>query len=218
MGAQIIKHINWDDLATSGWKHLFPKQSNFKKFEEIWRFILLIRSLSRRCARRQNLNVVVWGILWPFRLNIFAVSLFLNKLRVVRSNFMIFWSQQGSDWRVWWSLPRRQWKHFLTPTVWICQPQVSRQHWVCLDHWGVGRLPHSIQLQWQAWLLKIYFFLIFFIENIFAKSHLPVLKRCDMVAALSRHIGDLASTCLDLGRQLCNKSKQILTILVLTIR
>ena len=60
MGAQFIKHIIWDDLATSGWKHLFPMQSNLKKFEEIWRFILLIRSLSRRCARRQNLNVVVW--------------------------------------------------------------------------------------------------------------------------------------------------------------
>ena len=45
MGAQFIKHINWDDLATSSWKHLFQKQSNFKKFEEIWRFILLIRSL-----------------------------------------------------------------------------------------------------------------------------------------------------------------------------
>ena len=60
MGAQLIKHIIWDDLATSGWKHLFPMQSNLKKFEEIWRFILLIRSLSRRCARRQNLNVVVW--------------------------------------------------------------------------------------------------------------------------------------------------------------
>ena len=62
MGAQLIKHIIWDDLATSGWKHLFPMQSNLKKFEEIWRFILLIRSLSRRCARRQNLNVVVWDI------------------------------------------------------------------------------------------------------------------------------------------------------------
>ena len=61
MGAQFIKHIIWDDLATSGWKHLFPMQSNLKKFEEIWRFILLIRSLSRRCARRQNLNVVVWA-------------------------------------------------------------------------------------------------------------------------------------------------------------
>ena len=61
MGAQFKKHINWDDLATSGWKHLFPMQSNLKKFEEIWRFILLIRSLFRRCARRQNLNVVVWG-------------------------------------------------------------------------------------------------------------------------------------------------------------
>ena len=60
MGAQIIKHINWDDLATSGWKHLFPKQSNFKKFEEIWRFILLIRSLFRRWAGRQNLKAVVW--------------------------------------------------------------------------------------------------------------------------------------------------------------
>ena len=61
MGAQFIKHIIWDDLATSGWKHLFPMQSNLKKFEEIWRFILLIRSLFRRCARRQNLNVVVWA-------------------------------------------------------------------------------------------------------------------------------------------------------------
>ena len=60
MGAQFIKHKNWDDLATSDWKHLFSMQSNFKKFEEIWRFILLIRSLFRRCARRQNLNVVVW--------------------------------------------------------------------------------------------------------------------------------------------------------------
>ena len=61
MGAQFIKHINWDGLATSGWKHLFPMQSNLTKFEEIWRFILLIRSLFRRCAQRQNLNVVVWG-------------------------------------------------------------------------------------------------------------------------------------------------------------
>ena len=60
MGAQVIKHINWDDLATSCWKHLFPKQSNFKKFEEKWRFILLIRRSFRGCARRQNLNVVVW--------------------------------------------------------------------------------------------------------------------------------------------------------------
>ena len=49
MGAQFIKHKNWDDLATSGWKHLFSMQSNFKKFEEIWRFnILLIRNLFRR--------------------------------------------------------------------------------------------------------------------------------------------------------------------------
>ena len=31
MGAHFIKHINWDDMATSGWKHLFPKQSNFLK-------------------------------------------------------------------------------------------------------------------------------------------------------------------------------------------
>ena len=61
MGAQFIKHKNWDDLATSDWKHLFSMQSNFKKFEEIWRFILLIRSLFRRWARRQNLNAVVWG-------------------------------------------------------------------------------------------------------------------------------------------------------------
>ena len=60
MGAQFIKHKNWDDLATSGWKHLFSMQSNFKKFEEIWRFILLIRSLFRRLAERQNLNAVVW--------------------------------------------------------------------------------------------------------------------------------------------------------------
>ena len=61
MGAQFKKHINWDDLATSGWKHLFPMQSNLKKFKEIWRFILLIRSLFGRWARRQNLNAVVWG-------------------------------------------------------------------------------------------------------------------------------------------------------------
>ena len=60
MGAQFKKHINWDDLATSGWKHLFPMQSNLKKFKEIWRFILLIRSLFRRWAGRQNLNAVVW--------------------------------------------------------------------------------------------------------------------------------------------------------------
>ena len=60
MGAQFIKHINWNDLATSGWRHLFPKQSNFKKLEEIWRFILLIRSLFRRWAGRQNLKAVVW--------------------------------------------------------------------------------------------------------------------------------------------------------------
>ena len=60
MGAQFIKHINWDDLATSGWKHLFPMQSNSKKFEEIWRFILLIRSLFRRWAGRQHLKAVVW--------------------------------------------------------------------------------------------------------------------------------------------------------------
>ena len=36
-------------------------QSNFKKFEEIWRFNLLIRSLFRRWAGRQNLNAVVWA-------------------------------------------------------------------------------------------------------------------------------------------------------------
>jgi len=76
MGAQLIKHINWDDLTTSGWKHPFPKQSNFKTFEEIWRFILLIRSLFRRWAGRQNLKVVVWDAqekvgcgkrAWPIR-------------------------------------------------------------------------------------------------------------------------------------------------------
>ena len=61
MGAQFIKHIIWDDLATSGWKHLFPMQSNLKKFEEIWSFNLLIRSLFRRWAGRQNLKAVVWG-------------------------------------------------------------------------------------------------------------------------------------------------------------
>ena len=66
MSAKFIKHIIWDDLATSGWKHLFPMQSNLKKFEEIWRFILLIRSLFRRCARRQNLNVVVWVLVCLF--------------------------------------------------------------------------------------------------------------------------------------------------------
>ena len=27
--AQLIKHLIWDDLATSGRKHLFPTQSNF---------------------------------------------------------------------------------------------------------------------------------------------------------------------------------------------
>ena len=59
MGAQFIKHIIWDDLATSGWKHLFPMQSNLEKFVEIWRFILLIRSLFR-WAGWQNLNAVVW--------------------------------------------------------------------------------------------------------------------------------------------------------------
>ena len=37
-------------------------QSNLKKFEEIWRFILLRRTLFRRWARRQNLNAVVWGL------------------------------------------------------------------------------------------------------------------------------------------------------------
>ena len=34
MGAQFKKHINWDDLATSGKKHLFQLQINLKKFEE----------------------------------------------------------------------------------------------------------------------------------------------------------------------------------------
>ena len=63
MGAQFIKHIIWDDLATSGWKHLFPMQSNFKKFEEIWRFILLIRSLFRRCDGL-HLKAVVCGAFW----------------------------------------------------------------------------------------------------------------------------------------------------------
>ena len=63
MGAQFMKHIIWDDLATSGWKHLFPMQSNLKKFEEIWRFFLLIRCLSRRWAGRQNLKAVVWVII-----------------------------------------------------------------------------------------------------------------------------------------------------------
>ena len=63
MGAQFIKHKNWDDLATSDWKHLFSMQSNFKKFEEIWRFnILLIRNLFRRWAWRQNLKAVVWEL------------------------------------------------------------------------------------------------------------------------------------------------------------
>ena len=66
MGAQFIKHKNWDDLAFSDWKHLFSMQSNFKKFEEIWRFILLIRSLFRRLAERQNLNAVVWAW-WEMR-------------------------------------------------------------------------------------------------------------------------------------------------------
>ena len=64
MGAQFIKHIIWVDLVTSGWKHLFPIQSNLKKYEEIWRSILLIRSLFRRCAGRQNLTAVVWDLLY----------------------------------------------------------------------------------------------------------------------------------------------------------
>ena len=62
MGAQFVKHKNLDDLATSGWKHLYSMQSNFKKFEEIWRFILLTRRLFRRWAGRQNLNAVVWAL------------------------------------------------------------------------------------------------------------------------------------------------------------
>ena len=56
MGAQFIKHISWDHLATSGWRHLFPMQSNQEKFEETRRFILLISTLFKSCG------ILVWSL------------------------------------------------------------------------------------------------------------------------------------------------------------
>ena len=140
MGAQFKKHINWDDLATSGWKHLFPMQSNLKKFKEIWRFILLIRSLFGRWARWQNLNAVVWGYVknnytlcadWSLQEKKegqhYGITLYLG--RVYWADTDILFSQENEFW------------HFKDLPVWILMCRLK----VDLSYNVLPQIGHSLR-------------------------------------------------------------------------